>query len=140
MRLADGRVALLNQLHIGHLAAITSTTLAAGAGAAVLTATGFLKAGMRILGVTTQILYSLGTSQGLTAFVVGDGLTIDRWGQSQGLTAGYKTEQGQFHDATWPIYATNTDVVLSALGGLFDAAGQVEITVHYFPLLHRSAR
>lgn len=139
VRLADGRVMLLQQIHPGNLAILQTAVIKSSAGASTLTLTGFLQAGMRIMGVTTQNLITFGTTNGLTAFVVGDGVNIDRWGQSTGLTAGTKTEQPQFRDTTWPVFPAANDVVISALGGTFDATGQIEVTAHYFPLVHRRA-
>ena len=139
VRLADGRVMLLQQVHLGNLAVLQTTVLNASAAATTLVASGFLKAGMRVMGVTTEVLATFGTTNAMTGFVIGDGLVIDRWGQSTGLVARSRTEQPQFTDTTWPVYAGNTDVVVSALGGTFDSIGQIEITVHYFPLLHRRA-
>ena len=97
-----------------------------------------IPAGARVAGVTTQILTSLGTTQGLTSFSVGDSLLIDRWGEQHVLTAGAQTDQGDFHTSDWPVYPTDTDVILSALGGLF-SGGEVEVTTWTFFLTHRAA-
>lgn len=139
VRLADGRVMLLQQIHPGNLPLLNTVVLKASAGAAILTATNAIKAGMRVMGVTTEVLKTLGLTNGITGFTIGDGIDVGRWGQSTGLVAGAQTDQTQFLDTSWPVYPTDTSIILSALGGLYDAIGQIEVTVHYFPLRHRRA-
>ena len=139
VRLANNRVMLLQQIHLGALGLLATTTVPSSASAPTLSASNLILPGMRVMGVTTEILVSFGTTNSMTAFAVGDGTSLDRWGVSTGLTAGARTEQPQFLDTTWPVYSVETSVVLSALGGLFDAKGQLEVTVHYFPLQHRRA-
>ena len=114
-------------------------------GAALLTAAALIPAGARVLTVSTKILTGFGTSGGLTGFGVGDGGIMDRWGVSAALTTGAFTgcsdapAAAQQHDATLPLYPTATSVVLSALDGLFDATGSIEVSVQYILTAHRSA-
>lgn len=114
-------------------------------GAASLTAAALIPAGARVLTVSTKILVEFGTSGGLTEFAVGDGGMIDRWGVSAALTINALTgcsdapAAAQQHDSSLPLYPTATAVVISGLGGLFDAAGSLEVAVQYFTTPHRSA-
>jgi hypothetical protein len=139
IELADGSTATLHQVSVASLLIPVTQTVVPSASAATAVLTGLIPAGARVAGVTTEILTTLGTSQGVTGFSIGDGAVIDRWGTQAVLTQGAQTDQGDFLDATWPMYASATHVILSALGGLFDGAGEVEVTAWYFFLTHRSA-
>lgn len=145
VHLADGSTVTLHQIPLGlpgssavFLTLVTQTTMP-GAGLPTVVLTGMIPAGARVAGITTEILTSLGTSQGLTSMAVGDSNSVSRWGTQTVLSQGAQTDQGDFESSDWPIYAGAADVILSALGGLFDGVGQVEVTVHYFLLTHRSA-
>jgi hypothetical protein len=139
VHLADGSTVTLHQISLGALLSPLTRRTVPIAGAAVATLSGMIPAGARVAGVTTAIVASLGTSQGLTSFAVGDAAVMDRWGVQTILTAGAQTDQGDFRDGTWPVYASNTHVLLSALGGLFNGVGEIEVTVWYFFLTHRAA-
>ena len=115
------------------------------AGATLLTAAGLIPAGARVVTVSTKITTGFGTSGGLTGFSVGDGALMDRWGAAAALTIGALTgssdapSSAQVHDSSWLLYPTATSVVLSGIGGTFDAAGAVEVSVQYLLFTHRSA-
>jgi hypothetical protein len=112
---------------------------------ATLTAAALIPAGAAVLVVSTKILVGCGTSGGLTAFAIGDGALVDRWGVQTVLTAGAlsggsdATAGAQARDASFPRYPTAQAVVLTALGGTFDGTGEVEMAVQYLTLPHRSA-
>jgi hypothetical protein len=139
VHLADGGTVTLHQISLGALLTLVTRTIQPASGAALATLTGFLPAGARVFGVTTEILASLGTTQGLSSFAIGDATLMDRWGAQSVLTAGAQTDQGDFHDASLPVYPADTDVVVSAIGGVFDGVGNIEVTLHYLLLTHRSA-
>lgn len=139
IELADGSTATLHQVSVASLLIPVTQTVVPSASAATAVLTGLIPAGARVAGVTTEILTTLGTSQGLTGVAIGDGTVIDFWGVQSTLTAGAQTDQGDFRNATWPMYASATNVVLSATDGLFDGVGEVEVTAWYFLLTHRSA-
>jgi hypothetical protein len=139
VRLADGSLATLTQVSLPGLCSLKTTRLNASNGASVLTATGLIPAGSRIAGVTTRVTTTLGTGGGLTGFAIGDGVSTARWGTQSTLTANAETDQGDFEDGSWPAYAAATDVVLSAVGGTFASTGQVEVSVFFFLLTHRTA-
>ena len=133
---------LLQQIHVGNLCPVRTVHVPSSAGAPSLEVHNFLPVNMRIMGVTSQVISTFGTSQGLTGFMVGVPDQIDLWGQSTSLAAGSLTQQEQFSAAAggWPWYTVGTPVWVTALGGLFDGSGNLELTVHYFPLRHRRAR
>lgn len=142
VRLTDGRVMLLQQMHVGNLCPVRTVIAPSSPGAPSLEIQNLLPLNMRIMGVTTLIMSPFGSTQGLTAFAVGDPTIFDLWGQSTGLFANSVTQQEQFSAAAlaWPLYTTATPLIITALGGLFDGSGRLEITVHYFALRHRRAR
>jgi hypothetical protein len=148
VHLADGSTVTLHQIPLeslgspgspGSLFALVTRRIVLGAGAALVTLGAVIPAGARVMGVTTEIVTSLGTTQGVSAFAIGDATAMDRWGIQDVLSQGAQTDQGDFHGSDLPIYPTASDVVLSAIGGLFDGTGEVEVSVHYLLLPHRSA-
>jgi hypothetical protein len=141
VRLADGSVATLHQVSVPGLCPKLTVRLSASNGASTLTATGLIPSGARVLGVTTKIITTFGTTGGLTGFAVGDATSVAHWGSQTTLTAGAETSQRDFTDAGQPINnsAAASDVILSALSGTFDATGQVEVQLTWFLLTHRSA-
>jgi hypothetical protein len=137
--LADGGTYTLHQVSVASLLVPFTRTIVPGASTPTAVLTAMLPAGARVAGVTTEILTSLGTTQGLQAFAVGDGNVMDRWGTQNVLTAGAQTDQHNFLDAAWPLYQVASDVILSGLGGLFNGVGEIEVTAWYFLLTHRAA-
>ncbi len=111
--------------------AIATTTLTSSAGAASLTATNLIPASSRVYGVFIEVVLPFGVTGGLTSLAVGDTLVDDRWGRNLGITAGATSVQSDFRTDGLPIYVSATSVIVSAIGGLFDADGSVFITVIY---------
>lgn len=105
--------------------------------AAATRSVSLIPAGLRVVAVTTEVLVGLGTTNGLTSVLIGDGTLTNRWGMQTTLTVGARTGQVDFGLQEWPTYVAATSVVLSALGGTFDTTGEVEVTVWGFPLTHR---
>lgn len=99
-------------------------------GAAILSATGAIPAGARVHDVFAHNNSAFGSSGGMTAYNIGDGVTVDMWGVNQ-LAQNAENSQAGFHSGDLPIYAVATDVVLSAIGGLFDGSGQAQVEVVY---------
>ncbi len=102
--------------------------------AATLTATGLIPAGSFLIGLTARITTSFGTSTGLTDFDVGDGTDVDRWANSLGITAGTTMDISDGTAATQGSFNAANDVVLTAVGGNFDATGVIELIAHYITL------
>lgn len=136
VRLADGSLADLTRVSLPGFLALRTYRVTPTAGQAILPNLTNALPAARIAGVTTEILTTFGTSQGLTGFMVGDATIPDRWGTQTTLTAGAQTGDAQ---GDWPVYTAASDLIVSALDGLFDADGRLEVTVHYFILAHRAA-
>jgi|SRR6188474_770087 hypothetical protein len=109
----------------------TDATMQAVPGAALLTLTGLAPLGYRVTGVTSTITTSFGTSGGLAALLLGDGVLEDRWGSPAFLTAGTQTGQKDFCSDTQPIAQVAYTLQVAALGGLFDATGALHVTVYW---------
>ena len=135
----------VDNIVVGAVWPVAVVTVPSVAGAAVLTAAAVIPAGVPVLVVSTKILTGFGTSNGLTGFQVGDGVSQDRWGNQTILTVGALSGSSdapaanQAHDASMPRYSTPQAVIISAIGGTFDAVGSLEITVQYLTLPHRSS-
>ncbi len=137
LRLQDGSLVTAHQLSVAALAILKTATVSASNGASVLTLSALIPAGARVLGVTSQVLTAFGTGNGLTGINIGDATLVDRWAAAAAITLNALTEQGSFQEGSWPIYASATDVLVSAVGGTFTAVGQLQVTVHYTLLTHR---
>jgi len=113
-------------------------------GAALLTAAALIPAGSPVIVVSTKILTAFGTSRGLSGFTIGDGSVDDRWGNQTVLTLGALSggsdapEANQSRDSVMPRYSTAHAVTMSAVGGLFDSVGSLEVCCQYLSVPHRS--
>ena len=136
LRLQDGALYNLNRVHLGTLLLTRTQTLNASAAAAVLTASGLFLAGARIFGVTIEVLTAFGATNGLTGLAIGYAADSTAWGNAIALTLGTKTSQADFLSGALPIFATATDALVTALGGTFDATGQLQVKTHYMMLRH----
>lgn len=137
VRLQDGRVMLLRQIHIGKLYPTHTVYLQASNGAAALTAAGALQARRWVAGVTACVTKTFGTANGLTGLAVGDSYNYARWGTDISVAGGTETNNEDFANADMAIYPVNTDLIVSGIGGTFTAAGEIELTMHFFTLTHR---
>lgn len=107
-------------------------TLTAIPGASLLTLSGLVPLGYRVLGVSSTILEAFGTSGGLAALLLGDGVLEDRWGRQGTLTLGAQTLQKDVRSATQPIAAPSGYALLvAAEGGLFDGSGDLHVTIFW---------
>lgn len=96
------------------------------AGSAVISVPNLVPLGYRCLGAIVKITTDFGASQGLASLAIGDSMVMDRWGVC-GLTTGLQTGQRDFRSADMPIAATAYSVLISAIGGNYDAAGALSI-------------
>jgi hypothetical protein len=103
-----------------------ATGITPSAGSAVIAVPNLVPLGYRCLGAIIKITTDFGASQGLTSLAIGDDRLLDRWGVC-GVTTGLETGQRDFHAGDMPIAATAYSVLISAIGGTFDAAGQLSI-------------
>jgi hypothetical protein len=106
-------------------------TLTATDGAAQLTASGLVPADARLVGLTTEITSSFGTSRGLTGLLLGDAVLADRWGIQTTLTASTESGQQFYHSDTQLIAFPAYTFLVAAQGGLFDANGALHVTLYW---------
>lgn len=109
----------------------TDATISAVPGSALLTITGLAPLGYRVTGVTSTITADFGTSNGLTALLLGDGFLNDRWGRQPVLTTGAKTGQADFRSDTQPIAYVAYQLLVSTEGGFMDASGAIHVTIYW---------
>lgn len=109
-----------------------AATLSALSGASV-TESALIPAGAFLIGVTTRIDVALGTGNGTTGYQVGDGVDPDLWGDITGTAIGTASHSVDFTaaGAAGVLFTTAQDVVLTAVGGNFDATGDIKIVAHY---------
>lgn len=128
--LADG-ISILGTA-FGSAANIKAATeeLTGVSGASVST-TNLVPAGATLIGVVTRITGDLGTSNGTTGYNVGDGTDADRFGAITGTTEGTTSDHGDFTADPRQWSASAQDVTLTAVGGNFDATGDIRVTAYY---------
>ena len=122
----------------GNVGALTSVKSAiatvSSSAAATLTASSLIPAGCFLLGLTARITTTFGTTTGLTDFDVGDGVTADRFANSLAITSGTTMDMTDATASPGGWFASANDVVLTAVGGNFDATGVIELIAHYIDL------
>lgn len=141
VRLADGGVYTLKEINVPRLLTLNRATLRATDfnGTGVMTYASGIPANRRIWGVTIKIAVSFGTTGGLTGLLVGDPSDPARWSNAAiPLTANTETDEGDFSDMSLMIYPTATNLLVTAVGGLFDATGSLEVCIHSSLLRHPS--
>ncbi len=107
--------------------------LATGSGA-TLTATGIFPAGCIPLGVCTHVVTADGGGGGATGMDIGDGTDADAFGAAAALTLAATTDLADHTVSPLGLLTAAGDVVLTALGGTFDAAS-VRIQASYIQLV-----
>jgi len=110
----------------GMVSGYTEQAVTSVDGASVLQATNAVPLGYRVKSVLIRIDTEFGASHGLSEIMVGDNWLADGWG-TIGRTAGLSTGQRDMRRGDQPIAATAYTVLLSAVGGTFDAAGACTI-------------
>ncbi len=139
VRLADGSTPSLTEIHLSGLLRLRRVTLRAAdvPGLATMVWAGALPLGERIWGVTVRVVTTFGITNGLTGLLIGDQIVPDRWSNAPiALTQGTETTQGAFSDASLMVMSVQGDVVITALDGLFDTDGRLEVAVHTSLLQH----
>ena len=92
-----------------------------------ITLAGLIPAGAFVLGVTTRIRTNV---SGPAGFTVGDGVDVDRWGTSNGLTSGSVTDGTDFTSGNLTLFSAANDVVITSDGVDF-TGGTIAVAVHY---------
>jgi hypothetical protein len=107
----------------------TASELKSAMSGATVTCTGLIPAGSLVLGVCVRVNTLI---TGASAFTIGDGTTVDRWGTGIAVAAGTVTSGADFAVATTApkYYPAATNVVLTATTSNF-TAGAVRVTVYY---------
>src|SRR5262245_52596495 len=112
VRLQDGSLHTLNRIS-GILSLVRTTQLTATNGTTTLTATGLIPLGARVHDVTIKILTALGTSNGLSSIMIGDSITLDRWGSGIGVTQNTETSQADFTVQEMVVYSSSQNVLIT---------------------------
>ena len=112
----------------------TDGTFPASPGAGVIAAPGLVPPGYRCEGVTFTLTQNWGTSQGLSALLIGDNVANDRFARLTTLTAGISGGQVNFHSDTMPIEPIPYTILIAAEGGLMDAQGEIHICAYWSAL------
>jgi len=110
--------------------ATARATLSNVSGASV-TATGLIPAGAVVMGVTSKVTIGLGTGNGTTGYKIGTGADDDRWGDITGTAAGTTSDNRDWTAGTIECFPAATDVIVTAVGGNFDATGDIYLSVQY---------
>ena len=112
----------------------TNVTVNASVGQATLTASNAFPAGTEALYAVAYVTTGFGTSNGLSAIALGDPSEgYDFWAASMGITLASVSNVGQHGGGESSIEKRlfnngARDILLTGLGGTFDATGQIKIT------------
>lgn len=107
------------------------TTLSNVSGASV-TATSLIPAGAFLIGITSRVNTALGTGNGTTGYQVGTASDPDLWGAITGTTAGTASGSANYTaEGASGLFTAATNVIVTAVGGNFDATGVIELCIHY---------
>lgn len=103
-------------------------------GAGVISIPGLVSPGFRCEGLTWTITTGFGTSNGLSALLIGDGVANDRWARITTLTTGETGGQVAFRSDVTPIEPIPYVILVAAEGGTFDATGALHLTAYWSAL------
>ena len=101
-------------------------------GASVSTTTLVIPKYSQLIGVTTRVMTALGTTNGTTGYLVGDGTDADLWGAMTGTAVGTSSDARDYTalNALGPSSVDRT-VTLTAVGGNFDGTGVIDVCAFY---------
>jgi len=97
---------------------------------ATATATNLIPNGAIVLGVTTRVITAV---TGPAGFDVGDGVDVDRWGNSLATGLNQTSASVDFTSSTLQIFTAANDVVITSDGVDF-TGGSIRVIVHYITL------
>ena len=95
-----------------------------------VTASNLIPAGAFVIGVTTRVTILI---TGPAGFDVGEGIDIDRWGNSILVALNTTSDMSDFTSSALTIFPAANDIVITSDGAVF-TAGTIRITVHYIDL------
>jgi hypothetical protein len=119
---ADASVLGSNELTIEQVR--TSVSTAAGSS---VTAAGLIPAGSFVISVNVRVLT---TVTGPAGFDVGDGIDVDRWGNSIAVAGSTTTTIADYTSGALTLFPTANDVVITSDGVDF-TGGSIRIVVNY---------
>lgn len=101
-------------------------------GASVSTTTLIIPKYSQLIGVTTRVMTALGTTNGTTGYLIGDGTDADLWGAMTGTAIGTSSDAANYTalNALGPSSVDRT-VTLTAAGGDFDGTGVIDVCAFY---------
>jgi hypothetical protein len=105
----------------------TASALVSTPSGSTATAVGLIPAGSFVIGITVRVTT---TVTGPSGFDVGDGIDVDRWGNSIAVASGTTTDITDYTSGAVTTFPVANDVVITSDGVDF-TGGAVRITVHY---------
>ncbi len=101
-------------------------------GASVSTTTLIIPKYAQLIGVTTRVKTALGTTNGTTGYLIGDGTDADLWGAITGTAVGTSSDSRDYTalNALGPSSVDRT-VTITAVGGDFDGTGVIDVCAFY---------
>jgi len=133
IRMISGSMEIRNQLTIlatanGDATTIlrNTTTVSTPSGASA-TAASFIPAGALLLAITARVITAI---TGPAGFDLGDGVIVDRWGNSILTALGTTVDVNDYTSSALQLYPAANDVVITSDGVDF-TGGNVRLTAHY---------
>jgi hypothetical protein len=114
--------------HVGFDRAEADLTSVSGA---TVTSSSLIPAGSIVIAVSTAVTTALGTTNSTTGYQVGDGTDADAFGAITGTADTTRSRRTDWTITSAPVYASATDIVLTAVGGNFDGTGDIKVVVWY---------
>ena len=108
----------------------TASTVAMTSGSSV-TISGIIPTGVHVLAVTARVTTEI---TGPAGFDLGDGSTVDRWGNSIAVAAGTTVDISDYVADGFGDFPSGSDIVLTSDGVDF-TAGVVAVTVFYYQVI-----
>lgn len=101
-------------------------------GSSVSTFTLIIPKYSQLIGVTTRVNTALGTTNGTTGYLIGDGTDADLWGAITGTAVGTSSDSSNYTalNALGPSSVDRT-VTITAVGGDFDGTGVIDVCAFY---------
>ena len=115
----------------GYTVARVEATVNTSAGDHSLVSTSLIPAGSIVEGVIVEVTTTFGNTNGLTGIHVGYAGEYNKWGTGLSRTLGAKTNAASFSTPDPVAFSSATDVILSSVGGAFDATGVAQVWVFY---------
>lgn len=110
----------------------SATVLLSAVSGATVTASNLIPNGAALIGVSTRIETELGTGNGTTGYIVGDGSDTDRWAADVGaITVGTISDNSDATADARGFFTSAGDVVITFVGGNADGVGAIRVVAHF---------